>query len=146
MRNMILPLAIVSTLALAGCGAEVPTGDVVETVDASGVLLYQGEPLEYHQVIVMPAGERPAMGISDESGRFVLGTNDQGDGAVVGVHPVAVTYVGPPNTNPEEGVMEFTPPPPPKVTIDKKYANPETSDLTVEIPEGGTADLKIDLQ
>lgn len=145
-RCILLLMAIVSTLNLAGCGAEAPTGDVVETVAASGVLTYQGRPLEFHQVTVMPENDRPAMGISDESGRFVLGTNDQGDGAVAGVHRIAVTYVGPPNTNPGEGVMEFTPPPPPKVTIDKKYSNPETSGLTVEIPDGGTDALQVDLQ
>lgn len=139
-------LAALSMIILAGCGEATPTGDVVETAEASGTLTYRGEPLQHYQVTVMPENNRPAVGISDESGRFVLGTNRTGDGAVVGMHPVAVTYVGPPNTNPEEGIMEFTAPPPPKVKIHKKYTNTETSGLTVKIPENGTADLRIELR
>lgn len=145
-RCLVLSGACCFTLALTGCGPSAPTGDTVQTMAASGTLTYMGEPLEHHQVTVMPENARPAVGISDESGRFVLGTNAKGDGAVVGVHRVAVTYVGPPSTNPEEGIMEFTPPPPPKVKIDEKYSNVETSGLTVEIPQDGTDDLQIDLQ
>jgi hypothetical protein len=131
---------------LAGCGAPTPTGEIVDTVPASGILTYQGDPLPYHKVTVMPEGGRPAMGVSDEIGLFTLGTNDAGDGAEVGTHPVAVAYVGPPSDDPEEGVMKFTPPPPPEVKIDRKYTNPATSGLTVEIPAGGTSALALDLE
>lgn len=47
---------------------------------------------------------------------------------------------------PGEQANEFTQPPPPKVKIDQKYTNPETSGLTVQIPEDGTESLKIELQ
>jgi hypothetical protein len=130
----------------AGCGPTGPTGDVVDTVPASGMLTYQGDPLPYHKVTVMPEGGRPAMGVSDEIGLFTLGTNDAGDGAQAGNHPVAVAYVGPPSEDPEEGIMKFTPPPPPEVKIDQKYTNPATSGLTVEIPVKGTSALAIDIE
>lgn len=141
-----LGIAVCLLVALAGCGGAVPTGDVVETVPASGMLTWQGDPLPYHKVTVMPEGGRPAMGISDENGVFTLGTNDANDGAQVGTHPVAVAYVGPPSDDPEEGIMKFTPPPPPEVKIDKKYTNPATSGLTADIPAEGTSVLMIDLQ
>jgi hypothetical protein len=41
--------------------------------------------------------------------------------------------------------MEFTPPPPPTIKIPDKYANPETSGLTVEVPESGTDAIAINL-
>lgn len=145
-RVLIAVTAVVLSGLCVGCGEPAPTGDVVETVEAEGTLTHQGKPLAYHQVTVMPNNDRPAVGITDESGRFVLGTNEEGDGAVAGVHPVAVNYVGPPSTNPEEGIMEFSEPPPPEVEIDKKYANPETSGLTVEIKEDGENQLEIDLE
>ncbi len=134
-------------LAVAGCGGGQPTGEVVPVVKAAGKVTWKGQPLEYHQVILFPAGDgRPAAGVSDAEGAFVLGTNAPNDGAVKGTHRVAVTYVGPPNTNPEAGMTDFTPPPPPKVKIDKKYANVETSGITVEIPSSGKTDILIELQ
>lgn len=141
------PFVVALALVCTGCGPGQPTADIVETVPVAGVLSYQGKPLEYHQVTCYPSGgERPAAGIADASGRFTLGTNGEGDGAVAGTHQVAVTYVGPPNTDPEAGMNDFSPPPPPKVKIPAKYRNIKTSELQVEIPEGGIDDLKIDLQ
>src|SRR5690606_26700784 len=132
-------------VGLPGCGAPTPTGDIVDTVPASGRLTHQGDPLPYHKVTVMPEGGLPAMGVSDESGQFILGTNDAGDGAEAATHSAAVEYVGPHSDDTEEGVMKFTRPPPPEVEIDKKCANPATSGLTVEIPAEGTDALTIDL-
>jgi hypothetical protein len=114
----------------------------VPTVPAAGVLTYRGQPLEYHQVMFYPSSQRPAAGTTDANGRFVLGTNREGDGAPVGTHQVAVTYVGPPNSNPEDAASL----PPPKVKIPAKYRSTKTSGLQVEIPAGGSKDLKIDLQ
>lgn len=125
---------------LAGCGSGEPSGDVVDTVPAAGSLSYQGKPLAYYKVTVYPEGDRPAAGVTDEEGNFTLGTNTLDDGAVVGTHPAAVAYVGPPSKNPEE-----EPPPPPKVKIPRKYRKTETSDLTVEIPSSGVSDLQIEL-
>lgn len=133
-------------LMVSGCGSSEPTGDIVQTVPASGVLTWQDKPLEYYQVTLFPTDGRPAMGISDPEGKFTLGTNQQDDGAMAGSHQVSVTYVGPPSENPEEGVMEFSSPPPPKVKIDSKYFNAETSGLTVSVPEAGSSDLKIELK
>lgn len=132
-------------LGLAGCGVG-DSGDVVRTVPAKGQLLYRGQPLEYHQVACFPEdGQRMAIGVSDEQGHFVLGTNREGDGAVKGRHRVAVSYVGPPNDDPEFGMNDFSPPPPPKVKIPPKYGSHEKSGVEVEVPSKGASDLVISL-
>lgn len=139
-------LAGVAVTGLSACGSGSPTGDIEKTVGAGGVLTYQNKPLEFYQVTFYPEGHRPAAGTTDEQGRFVLGTNKAGDGAVAGTHRVAVTYVGPPSTNPEEGMNEFSTPPPPKVKVPRKYNDVKSSGLKYEVPAGGATDLKVNLE
>lgn len=133
------------SLCVMGCAPAQPTGDVVDTVPASGFLTHKGAPLEFYRVSFFPKDNRPAMGETNAEGKFTLGTNKPGDGAVVGNHKVAITWIGPPSTNPNEGMTEFTSPPPPKVKLDPKYSDPETSGLVLEVPDGGSAELKVDL-
>ena len=133
-------------VGLVGCGPAAPTSTLEETVPAGGLLTYRGQPLEYYRVTFFPDGHRPAAGTTTSDGRFVLGTNREGDGAVVGTHRVAVVYVGPPNTNPDAGMNDFSPPPPPKVKIPAHYHKAEKSGLAVEIPAGGNTELEIALQ
>ncbi len=135
--------------AVFGCSQQVgPVGEVIDVVNASGTVTYQGKPLEGFTVTFMPvSGERPASGISDATGHFKMGTNDAGDGAVSGSNKVAVTWAGPavfddlsvsPIDNPEEM-------PKPSVEIPANYANPETSGIVIEVPASGADDLKIEL-
>jgi hypothetical protein len=134
---------LVAALALAGCGDS--TAKIEKTVLAAGVLTHRGQPLAYYQVMFTPDdGRRPAAGTTDEQGKFVLGTNKEGDGAVPGSHHVSVIYMGPPGAS-GDGMNSFTRPPPPKIKITAKYGNAETSGLTQEIPPSGSSDLKIDL-
>ncbi len=106
--------------------------------------MYQGKPLAYYQVQFIPEEGRPAAGITDENGNFMLGTNDVGDGAPSGSHRVAVTYVGPPPA-PDYGVTNFDPVPPPEFKIPKKFSDPQKSGLVVEVPEAGKTDFVIEL-
>ena len=133
-------------LTVVGCAPAQQTADIVKTVDASGTLTRNGAPLEFYQVSFFPNEDRPAMGVTDAAGRFTLGTNKPDDGAVPGPHRIAVIWVGPPSTNPNEGMTEFTSPPPPPIEIDKKYSNPETSGLVLEVPESGSAELNVELK
>jgi hypothetical protein len=131
-------------IALSGCGDS--TAEIERTVTARGVLTHRGQPLPYYQLMFHPGeGHRPAAGISDEKGKFVLGTNGEGDGAAAGKHRVSVVYVGPPSANPEAGMNDFSPPPPPKVKLAAKYSQPETSGITLEIPASGSSDLKVEV-
>lgn len=138
-------ISLFGVVSVSGCSRYEPSATLEDTADAAGTLTYQGEPLAFYEVVVYPPDHRPASGITDENGKFVLGTNGPGDGAVVGIHPVAVKFVGPPS-DVEPGREEFGPPPTPTVALPDKYASPETSGVTVEIPESGDEDLKIDLQ
>ncbi len=109
---------------------------------AKGILTSGGKPLAYYQVMLVPDGKRPAVGTTDEQGQFVLGTDNAGDGAVVGQHKVVISYIGPPsNITPD---MDNYKPPVPPVKIPKKYTSDKSTDLVVEIPEAGKEDLKIE--
>lgn len=138
--------ATLVVILVAGCGGDVPTGEIVPTSPAAGVVTFQGKPLEHYEVRFVPTDDeaRPAAGVTDESGRFALGTNDLGDGAPAGNHRVAINYIGPP-LPPDYGVTNFDPIPPPKIKIPKKYNDPEKSGITIEVPESGKTDIVIEL-
>ena len=137
-RQAFVAVAIVA----AGCGQVGPVAGNFDTVAAKGVLTSGGKPLAYYQVMLVPEGQRPATGTTDEQGNFVLGTNYPGDGAVVGKHKVVISYIGPPsNITPD---MDNYKPPKPPVKLLKKYGSEQTTDLTVEVPAGGVQDLKIE--
>jgi hypothetical protein len=139
-------LVAVVCLGLTGCGTT-DTGEIVPTVPVSGTVTYNGKPLQYYQITLFPSdSQRPAAGVSDTDGKFVLGTNEPGDGAIEGTHTVAITYVGPPNSDPGAGMMEFPAPPPPSVKIPENYRDPKRSGVTVEVPKGGLSDWQLDLK
>lgn len=118
--------------------------NVERTVSARGILTHKGQTLSFYAITLQPVeGQRGAAGETDEQGRFVLGTNSTGDGAPPGKHRVGIAYLGPPASRPD-GQNNFTPPQP-KVKLAAKYASPETSGLTVEVPSSGSSDLKIEV-
>lgn len=143
--NGMLSLGVVVSIFVAGCGEKRQVADIEKTVAASGVLTFQGKPLENYQVIFHPKDKkRPASARTDADGKFQLGTNRPGDGAVPGSHQVTVTYAGP-AVDPTPG-DEFKAIPPAKIVIPEKYGNLELSGVTQEIPTGGDSNLKIDLK
>jgi hypothetical protein len=114
------------------------------TVAARGVLTHKGQPLSYYALTLQPVeGQRGAAAETDEQGHFALGTNSQGDGAPPGKHRVGIAYLGPPASRPD-GQNNFTAPQP-KLKLAAKYASPETSGLTLEVPPSGSSDLKIEV-
>ena len=92
--NMIL---VTLCIAVMGCGGSYePQAEVFQTTTASGVLTWKGKPLPGFIVSVHPAdGKRTASGTTDAEGRFTLGTNAVGDGAVAGTHKVSVVWQPP---------------------------------------------------
>ena len=140
------PLIVVSCLVV-GCRTD--SGPVLEkVVPASGVVTYQGKPLEGYVITLLPEdGRRPAVGTSDAQGKFTLGTNDVADGAPPGKHKVTVTWVGPKASSEatEQPIDNPALLPKPPVALPEKYASPEATDVTVEVPARGTSELKIDL-
>lgn len=134
-----------------GCTDESgPVGHDVRTVPAQGVLRLNGKPLAFHQVTFWPEEDRPAIGVTDENGHFILGTNRPEDGAVEGSHRISVINVGNPADDPMTmGVAEVgatTAPYRPQTVINSKYHKPETSGLTAEISAEGNFELQIELQ
>lgn len=116
---------------IAGCGKGRP-----KLVKVSGQVFINGQPLAAGVpgfILVLPQGTRPATAqINPQTGRFTLTTFDPNDGCVQGTHKVAVivrAMVG------NESVS----------LIDEKYADPNTSGLTVTIDKP-TDSLRIDLE
>lgn len=140
-------------LLLNGIGCSSDPGPVATdepSVAASGIVTFKGQPLSGYQVVLMPEGDRrPAMGVTDAEGKFVLGTNAPGDGAPPGKSKVAVVWAGPETTVDavdQSAIDDPSKMPKPSVVIPEKFSNPETSGLTAEVPEAGTSELKFELQ
>ena len=152
--------ASVAAVLLAGCsgGDDMWTKDLPDTVPASGVVLLDGKPVGGAVVVLAPVapGKYPAQALTDEDGEFALDAFPSKEGAVPGSYQVAVTK------NIEAGAGKTKDPssygldaahaaaaPPPsefKNMLPETYAVPTTSGLTLEIPEEGTSELKIELK
>jgi hypothetical protein len=135
-------LAALAVPALGGCGG----GPVL--VGITGTVTLDGKPVEGASVTFMPqfAGQ-PALGTTDAAGKFTLTTHPHGRGAMPGTHKVTVRKVettgfltdgeGLSGGVAPEGIQETWHTP-------KRYADPETSDLTIEV-ESGMAPVEIEL-
>jgi hypothetical protein len=135
------------TLLAAAFGCSSP--DREKVVPVSGTVTFQGKPLEGYRVTFMPTdGRRPAIGLTDAEGKFELGTNEPGDGAVTGMHKVAFVWAPPVMGEPGMEAINDNPAnlPKPKTRIPEKYGNPETSGIQQEVPGRGVNDLKFELQ
>ncbi len=147
-RSGVLFLSIV---AIAGCGRRAgPAPQIEKVVPVSGTLTYQGKPLDRYQVSFRPTdGRRPAVGVTDAAGRFVLSTNRPADGAPPGSHKVGIAWAGLASTDSavqEPAIDDPAKLPKPAIEIPAKYANPDSSGLTQEVPNAGLKDLRIDLK
>jgi hypothetical protein len=92
-------------------------------IPVSGTVLIDGKPLTYGFVRIAPADARPATGQIGPDGRFTLTCYDESDGCVPGTHQTAVIACESMGSNAN------------RWHAPKKYLNPETSGLTVEITE-----------
>jgi hypothetical protein len=119
-------MGLAVTFAVVGCD------NGPKIVPVSGVVLIDGKPLTKGTVQVMPSGHRAASGTIGPDGRFTLTTTKDGDGCVIGTHPVRV--VGNENVGPSD-IRWLAP---------KKYSSPDESGLKITI-DGPTSDLKIEL-
>lgn len=128
-----VPVCLLLSLGLiwlSGCGSGRP-----KLVKVSGQVFVDGQPLAAGVpgfIQVVPEGTRPATGnIDPQTGRFSLTTFEPDDGCVPGTHKVAIilrAMVG------NESVS----------LIDDKYADPNTSGLTITIDKPTDA-LRIDI-
>ena len=124
----VLSVATAAMLAVtAGCGDGRP-----DRVPVSGQVLIDGKPLGVGFIRLIPENARAAWARIGADGRFTLSTFEEGDGAVPGAHPVVVR------------AGEALSPTQVKWHAPKKYANVQTSRLTVTIT-GPTDSLVIEL-
>ena len=114
----VLGAGILMTFPMLGCGSP----GTAPTVPARGTLLYNGQPAQAARVIFTPKNGRPALGNTDDQGRFVLTTFENEDGAVPGEHTVTVSDLER-NWNQDPSKSRFPIP----------YERPDTTPLVVEI-------------
>jgi len=137
-------LVLGSSGVLSGCGGS----GRPETIPVSGTVTLDGKPVAGASVMFSPEPSgRPATGVTDEQGRFTLKTFEAGDGALVGKHTVTVALVkttgfmadkdGLSGGIAPEGIRE-------EWIVPKKFADPKTSGLSVEVASG-MDDVKLDL-
>jgi hypothetical protein len=128
---------------LAGCGGG--PSDAPTTVPAKGVVTYKGQPVPKLSVAFIPDKGKLASGTTDASGKFVLMTNQPGDGAMVGTYKVAFSVVSD-EIPPMPGFPEEKDYKPPVSPIPAKYADASTSGLTMTVDKDPAKnDFKIDL-
>ena len=113
----------------AGCGSQGPRLTPVE-----GVVTLDGDVLEGAVVLFEPeAGGRPATGLTDAQGKFVLKTLEEGDGAQVGMNLVSVAKEAKVESDVEVEEGEIVPV---EFETPVKYASPKTSELKVDVQPG----------
>ena len=105
-------------MTLAGCGDGRP-----HRVPVAGQVLIDGKPLTQGAIRLICKNARPATGTIGPDGRFRLGTYEQDDGCVPGRHQVVIA------------ALEILDGSSQKWHAPKKYAQPATSGLNVEITE-----------
>lgn len=129
MQRSLRLLAVISSLAF-GCGSP----GTAPTVPVEGTLLHNGKPATAARVVFMPASGRPAVGNTDEQGRFILSTFAPEDGAVAGAHKVTVSDLKR-NWNQDPSVSRFPGP----------YERPDTTPLVVEVKPDGANEFTFDM-
>jgi hypothetical protein len=124
-------------VALSGCASE--EDGRVKVYPVSGKVLVNGKPAEGAELIFYGAtpelrgpGTVSASGITNENGEFRLGSYDPDDGAPAGKFNVVVVWQEPIPEGVDSERFQA------KDRLKNRYATPETSGLTAEIPEGGT--------
>ena len=132
-RQLVLCLSVG---VLLGCGESLPeTTPVTGTVTFAGKPLTSGDVTLHPQVIAEGLPRRPARGSLDAAGTFQLSTFRSGDGAVPGTYHVTIhSYAN--RTDKFDDSGTFTP----QWGIPRRYGDPNTSGLTVEI----SPDIKLE--
>jgi hypothetical protein len=137
MRYMLVGLGLAAVLiAVAGCGGS----GGLSTVKVTGTVIHKGKPAQGVMVTFVPEKGRPASGITDASGRFVLSTLNSGDGAMPGKHAVTLTESFQDKPPPMPGMGRPLP-----SRFPPQYGDPKKTPLTREVQAGGKNDFPFDV-
>ncbi|MDR1925771.1 MAG: carboxypeptidase-like regulatory domain-containing protein [Planctomycetaceae bacterium] len=131
-------------VVFSGCGSSGLKG----LVPCSGVLLEDGKPVDGVSIAFIPVAEtsetKTANAITDTNGKFSAVTV-QWNGIQAGKYNVTlskrITTVNPNQESVPENYRSVT-----YIEQMGKYANAETSGLTIEIPNTGNNDIKIEIK
>lgn len=132
---------------VGGCGG--PDLNFPDLVPVDGTITQDGQPLAKVRVSFIPTGDtrgQGAMGSTDDQGHYSLATQ-HGEGAPVGQYKVVLSKLVMPDGSdyepqPDEGPMDS----PAREVLPPRYSNPEVSELTAAVPEGGTTvDFQVEL-
>src|SRR5437868_5330198 len=83
--------AAAGAMALAGCGP----GNGLTMGRVSGLVTYKGEPVEFGDLLFVPDSTKgttgvPSMGPIGKDGRYIMSTEEAGDGVIAGHHKVGI--------------------------------------------------------
>lgn len=138
-QSLFIPLVVLCTML--GC-----TGNGgPKTVPVSGVVNYKGEPVSGAGVTFSPPEGRPAIGTTDENGRFELVTSVTRHGAVPGEYAVTIVKMETRDPQVAEDARPGQRLPPLENLLPGKYAEPTASDLQVTVTASGPNKFEFDL-
>lgn len=131
---------------LTGCGGKGPANvEKQQTQPARGFVKYKGAPLKDAAVTFHALdGKVSGNGKSDGVGSFTVSTYGQNDGLPAGKYKVTVAVSTVKEIEP--GVLAPEPEGGFKSLIPTKYANPNTTDVLVEVKAGDNSEILIDLK
>jgi hypothetical protein len=138
--------ALLSTsLVFAGCESKDSGSEKLPTEPARGIVKYKGKPVAKASVGFQSLdGKVSAWGKTDGVGSFTLSTYGEEDGIPPGKYRVTVAAD---NTEEiEPGVLAPEPEEGWKSPIPEKYADPETTDILIEVTQAGPNDFTIELK
>ncbi|MBT5017515.1 MAG: carboxypeptidase regulatory-like domain-containing protein [Planctomicrobium sp.] len=146
-KSLILGLVATGGM-LMGCSGD-KSPDRPATTPTTGVVTYNGDPIEGATVTFKPGAEgKAAFGKTDAEGKFAITTFEGGDGAIPGSYTISVTKmeeiesnaVSMDDPNYDPTIEE----PEPKNLLPEKYADATKSGLTATVgAEAG--DVKLEL-
>ena len=128
---------------LAGCSG----GGNIDTLDVSGTVTYNGQPVPNVAVTFNPDGEGwPATGRTDDQGQFVsLTTRETGDGIAEGSYTVTLSQITDASTGEISSADAYAPTAGANLPFPTKYLNTAESDLKVTVDADSEKTLTLDL-
>ena len=135
-------VGFLSALCLAGCSG----GGSVDTVDVSGTLTRNGQPVPNVAITFTPDADGwVATGKTDEQGQFAsLTTRESGDGIAEGSYTVTLSQVTEAATGEVSSADAYAPTAGANLPFPTKYLNTAESDLKVTI-SADTETLELEL-
>ena len=118
-------LVAMFAVALAGCGG----GSDIDLAAVKGTITLDGNPLPGARVVFTPAGGgRPALGMTDDNGKYTLEYSSTNTGTPPGDYIVSIRTYQASEEDPDSGQMTEAVP----ETVPAAYHSPST--LTVTVP------------